>query len=572
MRDTQEQLRQARIGGVFRKLDELGAILVDGPDAAVFLHNTLTADVKRLAVGTGTPSFQASPRGEALALLTVLRTGETRYLLVNDRQDCPRLLEAIEKLHFSEKFAASDVSAKLNLIAVQGPATRQVLAAIGGSAAGDSFDALAPYGSAPTKLAGADVRLAKLSLCGGGALLIVGESDSAKVLDGIRATADRLGLVEADADLFELLQIEAGLPKLGRDLPKAGLASELGITHPAFSYDKGCFVGQEIIARIRTKGSTPIRVMGLMIQGGGPVAAGTELRGDDDSIGAEVTASVESPAFGQTVAIARVRKAWQIVGAKLKLPDGRAAEVSELPFVLPEPEKRASLYDEALLMFAQDREADALDLLKRELDQHPDNIDAWEALGVIHDRAGRYRDAVAAMKQIVDRDPKHLMANVNLSMYHMKLGDKATAEDFQARATNISLERRMAEARAKGEATGDAELEKLQKLEQRLGKFMQIIEMDPGDVLGHFGAGKACLDLRRFGEAVGHFDRVLEIQPDYSVAWANLGQALVALGNLDRAREVFGRGIEVARGKGDLMPMRDMQTRLEKLPEAANRA
>jgi tetratricopeptide (TPR) repeat protein len=170
------------------------------------------------------------------------------------------------------------------------------------------------------------------------------------------------------------------------------------------------------------------------------------------------------------------------------------------------------------------------------------------------------------MKKIIELDPKHLMANVNLSMYHMKVGDKATAEEYQARATAISIEKRIAEARAKGgPGAVDADLERIQKTEARLGKFRQIIEMDPGDVLGHFGAGKACLDLKRFGEAASHFEKTIAIQRDYSVAWANLGQAYAALGERDKARETFLQGIEVARGKGDMMPMRDMQTRLEKL-------
>jgi tetratricopeptide (TPR) repeat protein len=96
--------------------------------------------------------------------------------------------------------------------------------------------------------------------------------------------------------------------------------------------------------------------------------------------------------------------------------------------------------------------------------------------------------------------------------------------------------------------------------------------MDPADVLGHFGAGKACLDLMRFREAAQHFERVVEIQHDYSVAWANLGQCYAALGENDRAIDTFNKGISVAEGKGDMMPARDMKVRLAKLTGQAAEA
>ncbi|MCA8940127.1 MAG: tetratricopeptide repeat protein, partial [Planctomycetes bacterium] len=134
--------------------------------------------------------------------------------------------------------------------------------------------------------------------------------------------------------------------------------------------------------------------------------------------------------------------------------------------------------------------------------------------------------------------------------------------------TRISLEKRMAEARAAGKAnSGDADAEQIKKLEDRVTKFKAIIEMDPGDVLGYFGCGKALLDSKRFREAAEMLAKVVEIQEDYSVAWANLGTAYAALGENDKARETFEKGIEVAREKGDMMPARDMQVRLERLPK-----
>lgn len=561
----------ARNVGAWWRESELGSVVIDGPDAASFLHTMLTADIKRLGIGQSTMACQCSPKGETKAVLLVVRTGETRYLLVMDAGRVGAFVEDLERLHFSEQFSISATSDRLAQIRLMGPKVMVAAEVAGGAGIKGALEGVQPGASVAVRMAGADVRAIRLAPgFGEGWLLVAGSSEATSLEQALDGALQKIGGVKADAVLAERLRIEAGVPRFGVDLPKGALASELGIDHPSLSYDKGCFVGQEIIARIRTKGHAPMRVMGVLFEGvKEPVAAGTPLDGGAEGEAGTVTSSAFSPALGHAVAIARIKKAWQVAGTKVAAK-GATGEIVVLPFVLPSAAAAGAMYDEALRRFAENDEAGALELLNRELSERPGNADAWEALGVIHDRAGRHRDAIVAMKKIIELDPKHLMANVNLSMYHMKVGDKATAEEYQARATSISIERRMAEARAKGGGGAlDADLERIQKTEARLSKFRQIIDMDPGDVLGHFGAGKACLDLKRFGEAAQHFEKTIEIQKDYSVAWANLGQAYAALGEREKARETFERGIEVARGKGDMMPMRDMQTRLEKLGAGA---
>jgi len=563
----------ARTVAAWWRASDLGGVLLDGADAAAFLHNMLTADVKRLAINQAAIACQTTPRGETQAIVLVVRTGDSRYLLIDAASDAARLHGALEKLHFSESFASTLASDRLVLFRVVGPKAQLLLSVVGGPDAAKVLASVAEGSSLALKLGDADVRAVHSPTSwGGGWLLIAGVGQADSLEAALDSASRKIGGVRADGGLGEALRVESGVPKLGVDLPPNAIASELGIDHPSLNYDKGCYVGQEIIARIRTKGHAPIRVMGVLLSHAPQVpAAGEALLGDDGSDAGVITSATYSPAFGHPVALARIKKSHQVVGVKIRTASGVGGEVCLLPFVLPAIAPTSSMYDQALIMFAENRESEAVALLQRELNERPGNVDAWEAMGVIHDRAGRHRDAVEAMKKIVAIDPKHLMANVNLSMYHMKLGDKATAEEFQAKATSISLELRMAEARAKGGVgAADADLERIQKTEARLGKFKQIIEMDPGDVLGHFGAGKACLDLKRFGEAAKHFEETLRIQPDYSVAWANLGQAYAALGENDRARETFTRGIEVARAKGDMMPVRDMQTRLDKLNAVAD--
>ncbi|MCK6440641.1 MAG: tetratricopeptide repeat protein, partial [Planctomycetes bacterium] len=417
----------------------------------------------------------------------------------------------------------------------------------------------------PSTLAGQSVTIARESLTGDtGFFVVARNNDAPTIFEALCDAGKKFGVIEPSAQAREALRIEAGLPRYGRDILPNAVASELGINHEAFSYDKGCYIGQEILARIHTKAEVPFRLMGVCFAENASIPpSGTTLDAPDSKGAAVVTSAAYSPTLGRPIAIARVKRGYQTQGVKL----ANGAEVVELPLYVPAPsDKRSDLYDRAITLFAQDRGAEALALLEQELAANPANIDALEALGVIHDRAGRHKEAIVAMKRIVERDPKHLMANVNLSLYHMKLGDKATAEDYQAKATRISMERRMAEARAQGKTpTAEDDAQRAAKLEARLDKFKAIIEMDPKDVLGHFGAGKACIDLKRFREAAGHFEKVVELQRDYSVAWANLGAAYAALGETDKARKVFEEGIAVAGAKGDLMPKRDMEHRLSRL-------
>lgn len=567
---TADQIRQARCGVYAWNAHDFASAQVSGADATAFLTNLLTADLRKIPVGSGALTFQCTPRGMAEAMLTVAHVAGDQWLLIGERSDHERLLAYFERMHFSEAVTFENHADELGCIALQGAGSDETLRKL---LADNAHPADLPeYGTRDCKLRSADSTLTvvRRSLLGDpGWLLLVNHRGVEALLDQLAALEPVL--VRADAALREALRIEAGVPAFGVDIQRNGLAQEVGIQHPAFNYNQGCYVGQEIIARINTKGEVPFRLMGLVMPGvSESPEPNTRLFGSDGKAAGSITSALLSPTLGHAIAIARIGRGYQLAGARLHVAsaDGPVATTCEFPIVDPAlhaPANHHPLYDEALTLFAKGEEDAALGLLRQELDAHPDNWDAWEAMGVILGRQEKYREAIDAIKRIADAQPEHLMANVNLSLFHMKVGDKATAEEFQAKATQISLKRRMDEARAKGQSSPDAEAERMQQLASRLEKFRAIIEMDPGDVLGHFGAGKACMDLKRFGEAAKHFEDVLAIQRDYSVAWANLGTCLVSLGENDRARKVFEDGIEVAKLKGDLMPMRDMQTRLANL-------
>lgn len=565
-------VRKARLHAAAWIADDFAVCDLDGPDAIGFLNNLTTADIRPLGIGQGVVAFQCTPRGMPETQLHIFRISENTWRVLNRTSDMARLLEHFDMMHFSEQFEIHDRRDELSMLALQGARSPEVIVSLLQQDE-ESLSALrdaAAFSWHSLKVGGGEVEAVKVSLTGDPGFLVIAAGT------GVAALREQLnGLEEevvfADPNVRETLRIEGGVLKMGTDIRSQGVAQEVGIDHPAFSYSQGCYVGQEIIARIQTKGEVPFILRGVLLSGDGELpAAGTALVSDDGKRAGEITSATFSPMLGRNVAIARMGRGFQLKGAVVLL-DGTTCKVVDLPFATAQSlqadgDKRSKLYDEALSLFARDKEEEAIELLEQELASNPENFDAWEALGVIHDRQGRHHEAIKAMKHITDAQPDHLMANVNLSLYHMKIGDKQTAEDYQSKATQISLQRRIEEARREGKDVPlDAQAEQMQKLESRLDKFKAIIEMDPDDVLGYFGAGRACLDLKRFGEAVEHFRKVVELQRDYTVAWANLGTAFAALGETDAARETFETGIEVGEEKGDMMPVRDMQTRLRNL-------
>lgn len=103
--------------------------------------------------------------------------------------------------------------------------------------------------------------------------------------------------------------------------------------------------------------------------------------------------------------------------------------------------------------------------------------------------------------------------------------------------------------------------------DERIEQFRQLTELDPEDELGFFGLATELQKAGRHAEAAAAFARVLELKPDYSVAYRGLGCAYRDTQQIDKARETFTKGIEVARKNGDLQTVKEMEVFLRRLAE-----
>ena len=104
--------------------------------------------------------------------------------------------------------------------------------------------------------------------------------------------------------------------------------------------------------------------------------------------------------------------------------------------------------------------------------------------------------------------------------------------------------------------------------DERIAQFKELVDIEPDSELAHFGLASELLKAGRHAEAAAAFERVLEIKPDYSVAYRGLGCAYRDINEIDKARQTFTSGIEVAKRNGDLQTVKEMEVFLQRLDSA----
>ncbi len=228
-----------------------------------------------------------------------------------------------------------------------------------------------------------------------------------------------------------------------------------------------------------------------------------------------------------------------------------------------------ALYHQAIELFKANQVEKSAELLEEALAIQSENPDILEALGVIYGKLNRLDEAIGLMKTLARVEPDSVMAHTNLSQFYVRKGMIPEAEQEQAEARRLSWK---AELRAK--KISDSEIEKITLeeskteaalIQKKIEQYKKVIEYDPKDVLGYFSLGTVYLQARRFQEAAEAFQKAVEVGPDHSPSYVGFGEVLEALGKKEEAIQIYRRGIPVADQKGDIVPLRKMESRLRKL-------
>jgi folate-binding protein YgfZ len=310
---------------------------VTGPDRARFLHNLTTNEVKRLPSGRGCETFVTSPQGKTLGYVKVL-VCEDSILVTSDPDGLSAALPHLRKYGVFDEVELEELTGKTFELHIAGPRAGELLEKMGlPLPGGEELSHL-------TSMVSNDaVRIVREAPTGRPGFTIIGDRESkAPVIERLEGVGEGLGLVELTPEEFDSLRIEAGTPVFGCDVTEKNLPQEIGRDARAINFVKGCYLGQETVARIDALGHVNQLLRGLRFEDAtGNVAPGTELEHEGVKVGV-VTSSAFSPGWDATIALALVRSSHAGAGVKLRAGPGddgspRWATVCDLP-MLPRDE------------------------------------------------------------------------------------------------------------------------------------------------------------------------------------------------------------------------------------------
>jgi len=331
------------------------------------------------------------------------------------------------------------------------------------------------------------------------------------------------------------------------------LVNESYLNNLAVSYKKGCFLGQETAAKIETrKGASYFPVL-LKVE----KPLGDEFLGQSFEVEGRKGGKIFRSALvnEENYLRANLFRNFRLEGKDLEISlEGITlkAQVVFIPYFKKNTkgDKAQELYHMAVEIFQEGDEETAIDLLERTIAIDPTLADAYESLGVILGRQEKYLDAIKWMDLLIEVDPQAVMGHTNKSLYLMKLGRIEEAEEEKAKATVKSFESHAIESEVDKED---------QELLRREEMFHQVLELDEDDVIANFGIADISFKRKEYGKAVRHLEITLKTDPKYSQGYLLLSKCLVEMGEKDKARETLKQGIEIASGKGDMMPANEMQ-------------
>jgi folate-binding protein YgfZ len=303
------QYRELREGAGWLQR-ERSTLAFRGPDAAELLQGQLTNDVEALEPGQGCYAALLDRKGHLQADMRVLRVGAEELWLDFEPEGAVAV-----RAHFRLYSLGSNATIDelgLATISVIGPGASSIIGAP--PLAGE-------HAHAQLELAGARVRAAATDL---GIDVLLPAADA----DGVAAVLEGAGAGEVAEEAAEIIRVESGRPRLGREMDAGVMPAEAGIEGRAISFTKGCYIGQETVARLHYKGRPNRHLRGLKLEA--HAAAGDTVLFGEREVG-RVGTAVLSPALGP-IALAILRREAEPGERVSAGAAGVGAEVIELPF------------------------------------------------------------------------------------------------------------------------------------------------------------------------------------------------------------------------------------------------
>lgn len=311
-------------------LSSRARIEVSGAEAVQFLNGLVTNDMKTLADGAWMAAAFPTPQGRLISSTRVLRRGDS-FLFDTEAVSHASLFKTLERFTLAGDFRVADRTKELAHLSVQGARAAEVVGQVLGQEAASVERGRIV--TRPLKDSRLDL-LRATHTAEDGFDLFVYAPQAATLWDELM----KAGALAVGFDALEILRIEAGLPRYGVDMDETNIVTEAGLDD-AVSYTKGCYTGQEIIARIHWRGHVAKKMTGLLFSEEVDVKSEAKIIAADGKEIGRITSTAFSPRLNRTVALGYVKYDYLTPGTEVRVRVGdaeqqhRVAVVTELPFI-----------------------------------------------------------------------------------------------------------------------------------------------------------------------------------------------------------------------------------------------
>jgi folate-binding protein YgfZ len=320
----ESEYRAARETAILSDTNYHAVFRFEGPDRARYLNALLTSDVKSLTPGEGAVGLLLNAQGHILAEIETLALPDS-ILAITYASVGAATFAHFEKFIIMDDVTLTDLSASLGSVAVSGPAVAELVLAL----TGVNLGALPVHAHVEATLGTIPCRIVKRAFPG--AEVFVARERVGELWTVLRASVAALGGRSIGYEAINVLRLEAGVPWFGVDFDEKQIPHEAGLEISHINYSKGCYTGQEIVERVRSRGQVNRKRVGLGFDGAAVPDAGTKLLAAGAEVG-NVTSAAYSFAAERAIGMGYVRREHNTPGRQLQWSGG-TAEVIELPLV-----------------------------------------------------------------------------------------------------------------------------------------------------------------------------------------------------------------------------------------------
>jgi folate-binding protein YgfZ len=319
--DPAHELEALRTGcGVF-DLGWRSKLIATGEDRVRWFNGMVTNNIRDLAANRGTYNFLLNAQGRILGDMYLYNRGEY-VLLDTDASQARSMRETLDKFIIMDDVELANADDKLTAIGVGGPRSAEVLQAVGFDFAG-----LEPLEVRDAEWRGAGISVVRNEdVKHSGYEIWLTPTNAAALWDALAAA----GATPVGTEALEMWRVAMGVPRYGQDIRERDLPQETE-QYRALNFNKGCYVGQEIVERIRSRGQVHRKFAGFEIEGAVP-AAGTKLKTGGKEVGEITSAAILPVNGGRTLALGYVRREAGAPGAVLEAAGASAKVAAQLPF------------------------------------------------------------------------------------------------------------------------------------------------------------------------------------------------------------------------------------------------